>query len=86
MSGTIQTASSARVVADYVIGYGDKGEHVLEYQGEFFFENGEVLKDKAVAEQLPEPFKKRALEFVAKAPAAPAPAPAPTSASTRPVG
>jgi hypothetical protein len=84
MSGTIQTAGNARVLADYVIGYGDKGGHVLEYQGEFFFENGDVLKDKAIAEQLPEPFKKRAMEFVAKAGDEPKTAPTAPSGTALP--
>jgi hypothetical protein len=66
MSGTMQSATGRQIIADHVIGYGDKGEHILEYQGEFFYENGELLKDNKVAEQLPEPFKKRATEFVSK--------------------
>jgi hypothetical protein len=81
MSGTMQTSTGRQVIADHVIGYGDKGEHILEYQGEFFFENGEVLKDAKIAEQLPEPFKAQATVFVAKQPKTAAP-----SAATPPKG
>ena len=80
MSGTMQSATGQRVIADHVIGYGDKGEHILEYQGEFFYENGEVLKDPEVVKLLPEPFKAQATSFVAKS-SKDAPKAAPTAPS-----
>jgi hypothetical protein len=52
-----------RIVVDRVISIG-QGRMVCELQGQFFSMSGQFLEDMTIAEQLPEPYRARAVKFV----------------------
>ena len=87
MPAFLMPGGSKRVVVDRVFALGE-GRHLCELQGQFFSLNGEFLEDEEIANLLPEPFKARALKFVALYKAAKAkedarPEPTPTQDEVR---